>query len=368
MVFVAVWLCIGGGMVTLLLAAIGNRNKGVCSNYVISMDAAAVFMQKADVEKLLSGLTGGRITNREVADFNLYELEQQLEENSWISDAELWFDNKDVLHVRVAEKKPVARIFTTDGTSYYIDRASRKIPLSANNSAKVPVFTGYPANKEGSKKDSLLLARVTETATLIYDNPFWMAQVAQIDITDNGSMEMIPLVGTHTVRLGNDGDIAQKFHRLFLFYKQVLSKKGFGSYQVIDVQYKGQVVASKGEAKNRVDASQYRKHIQKLINESNDEIVPIPGKYDLQADSVTAVTPELDEMEKMKKPVQTVTNKATNPNPTKSFSEKQESSNVKKKVKQEEKKTNREKENKQVPKAVMPKKAEPVTEENGGYD
>src|SRR5690606_5044047 len=118
--------CIAGGMVTLLVAAMANRNKGICQDYVITMgtENGAVFMQKADVENLLKKLTGSNIRNREISTFNLYELERKLEENSWISDAELWFDNKDVLHVRVSEKQPIARVFTNEGESFYIDRAS----------------------------------------------------------------------------------------------------------------------------------------------------------------------------------------------------------------------------------------------------
>ncbi|MEQ1677194.1 MAG: hypothetical protein ABL876_10865, partial [Chitinophagaceae bacterium] len=36
-VFITVWLCIGGGMLTLLLAAISKKNKGECKGYSISI-------------------------------------------------------------------------------------------------------------------------------------------------------------------------------------------------------------------------------------------------------------------------------------------------------------------------------------------
>lgn len=44
-----------------------------------------------------------------------------------------------------------------------------------------------------------------------------------------------------------------------VFYKQVLSKTGFDKYKVIDVQYKGQVVASKYAGNAKVDSVQLRK-------------------------------------------------------------------------------------------------------------
>ena len=59
----------------------------------------------------------------------------------------MWFDNRNVLHVEVYEREPIARIFTTAGNSFYIDSTERKLPLSDKMSARVPVFTGFPDKK-----------------------------------------------------------------------------------------------------------------------------------------------------------------------------------------------------------------------------
>lgn len=345
-------------MLTLLLAAIGNRNKGACSGYSISLgEGTGVFIDKKDVEQMITKLAG-KIKGKEIADFNLFELEQELENNSWINDAELWFDNQDMLHIKVSEKQPVGMVFTTNGQSFYIDHTGRKIPLSAKRTARVPVFTGFPDSKKYSGKDSALQALVTSAANFIYNDPFWMAQVAQVDIDEKGKFEMIPVVGNHIVRLGSGEEIAKKFNRLYIFYKQVLSKKGFNSYQAIDVQYKGQVVASKNTENVKVDAARYRKHIEKLISESQDDIEPIPGKYELATDSVTAPAPELVEIERIES-VKTPDIKTTGPNPLKSLSSTPE--NV-----QKEKSAPKPK--KRVPKAVMPKKETTGEEANGGYN
>ncbi len=90
-----------------------------------------------------------------------------LEHNTWINEAELYFDNKDVLHVTVTEKEPVARIFTATGNSFYIDSIGRKMPLSDKLSARVPVFTGFPEKKVLSAADSVLLNEVRATPILL---------------------------------------------------------------------------------------------------------------------------------------------------------------------------------------------------------
>ncbi len=110
--------------------------------------------------------------------------------------------------------------------------------------------------------DSVLIQNVIATASFINGDPFWNAQVAQIDIHNCGAdcwtMSMIPVVGNHKVDLGDGSDIASKFHRLYLFYDQVLKRTGFDKYQKIDVQYNGQVIGVKGHY-SKVDSLQLRK-------------------------------------------------------------------------------------------------------------
>ena len=245
--FVTIWLTIGTGMLILLIAAIGRKNHGLCRDYKIAIKARQnnFFIDEKDILQLLVAAMNGNIKGQQISLFNLHQLEQLLEDNTWIKDAQLYFDNRDVLHIKITEREPIARIFTATGNSFYIDSIGRKMPLSNKMSARVPVFTGFPEKKVLSRKDSLLLNDVKTTARFIFNDPFWMAQAAQIDITPERTFEMTPVVGNHTVKLGDGENIDQKFHRLFVFYKQVLSKTGFDKYKVIDVQYAGQVIGSK---------------------------------------------------------------------------------------------------------------------------
>lgn len=378
--FIAVWLCIGGGMLTLLLAAISKNNKGLCKDYSINIkgEQKNYFIDTKDVEALLMQHTGGKIKGQAVTSFNLHELEQMLEHNSWINTAEIYFDNRDVLHVTIAEKEPVARIFTTGGNSFYIDSLGRKMPLSDKLSARVPVFTGYPEMKKMTAVDSLLLNDVKVTANYIINNPFWLSQVAQVDITDGNNFEMIPVVGNHLVRLGNGEDIDQKFHRLMVFYKQVLSKTGFDRYKIIDVQYKGQVVTSRYAGNAKIDSVQLRRNVEKLLRqaveaETDTAIKAMPQMVKLEADSAMTDDVSLPE-DKISNPEQ-----ISNPNPLKSvfptkIPEKKEAKPKenndkisKPAAKPVEKPAIRKPaEQKKVPKAVMPKK--PVEDANRGYN
>ncbi|MBC7949500.1 MAG: hypothetical protein H7Y42_16555 [Chitinophagaceae bacterium] len=276
--FVTVWIGIGCGMLTLLIAAIGKQKRDHCRDYTIQIKATNnnFFVDQQDVVKLLKASIKGEIKGQKKSAFNLQQMEQLLEKNVWIKDAELYFDNQEILHVAVTEREPIARLFTLTGKSFYIDETGKRMPTSEKLAAKIPVFTGFPEKVLG-RRDSLLLSDVTKTALFIGRNPFWMAQVAQVDITASREFEMVPVVGNHLVMLGNGEDIPKKFHRLFVFYKNVLSKTGFEKYKTINVQYARQVVGVK-DNDNRKDTARLRMNVEKLMRQSRE----------IQVDSVIA--------------------------------------------------------------------------------
>ncbi len=266
--FAMLWICIGGGMLSLLIAAIGKKNKELCSDYTITIKAGQdnFFIDEKDITKLLTVALGQDLKGKKIKEINLRQLENLLEDNVWIRNAELWFDNRNVLHVSVNEREPVARIFTNTGTTFYIDSAEVRMPISDKMSARVPVFTNFPDKQMLSAKDSLLLHDVKSTALFIMNDPFWRSQVAQIEINEQQNFEMIPVVGNHVVRLGNGQKIDKKFNRLMTFYKQVLSQRGFDVYSTVDVQYAGQVIGTKrGTEKVAVDTLKMRMNVEYLL-------------------------------------------------------------------------------------------------------
>ncbi|TMI66314.1 MAG: hypothetical protein E6H07_10580 [Bacteroidetes bacterium] len=274
--FILLWVVIGGGMITLLVAAIGKKKKETCSDYQVTIKGAQqnFFVDVKDITKLLTAASGGSIKGQHVSDIKMRKLEELLEDNEWIQDAELWFDNKNVLNVIVTEREPVARIFTTAGNTYYIDSTVKRMSLSDKMSARVPVFTNFPEKKVWTPNDSALMQDVKLVAQFVQHNEFWNSQVAQLDIINCGfncwQFEMVPVVGNHTVRLGNAENLEEKFSRLFTFYKQVLSKSGFDKYPVLDVQYKGQVIGLKEKPIGKVDSVLLRKNVEKLLLQSRE--------------------------------------------------------------------------------------------------
>jgi cell division protein FtsQ len=332
------WVCIGGGMLTLLIAAIGKKNREDCADYTIAIKNSEenLFIDANDIRKLLKSGAGFEIKGKKISEINLKKLEGLLRDNVWIRKAEMWFDNRNVLHVEVYEREPIARIFTTAGNTFYIDSTEKKLPLSDRLSARVPVFTGFIDKKVYSAKDSLLLTDVKNIATYIKVDPFWMSQVAQIDITAERNFELSPVIGNHLIKIGDGKDIEKKFNRLMIFYKQVLAQKGFDAYSIIDVQYSGQVVGTKrGSEKNKVDTVMLKRRVDEMLKQMQK-----------QYDSVAALKPITEKPTISGSQVSTndlraTSTQSTNPNALKAESLPSKSQN---------------KPNENKPRAVMPKK------------
>jgi cell division protein FtsQ len=149
------WVVIGGGMLTLLIAAMGKQKKNTCKDYSITIKGAAeddLFLGKSDIVKMLKAATKGNIKGQQKSSFNLLQMENLLEKNVWVRDAQLYFDSKDVLHVKVKEREPIARIFTAGGKSFYIDEEEQTMQLSDKRVLRFPCLPVSPIKKCEQKK------------------------------------------------------------------------------------------------------------------------------------------------------------------------------------------------------------------------
>jgi len=259
------WSLLGLCCVVLLVAAMKAKDSKACSNIEINIKGTTkhMFIKQADVVDVLNKNT---IHAGETLDeINLRKTEEQLKSNPWIKDAELFFDNHQILHVKITEREPVARVFTKSGESFYIDSSGLRLPVNENATARVIVFTSFPSDKKNlSKPDSLVLTDIKTITRYITADSFLNAQTAQINITSQRTYEITPVVGDQVIRIGDAENLDEKFTKLLAFYRQIFSKVGFERYSAIDVQYEGQVVAvRRGEGRAVSDTARAMKQLAK---------------------------------------------------------------------------------------------------------
>ena len=269
----SLWWLLGICICGLLTAGIQYKKHLPCSDIKVNIERVNghVFIDEKDITQILK--RNGAEAGKPIADIHLQALESILKRQPWILNAELFFDNNQVLNVSILEREPLARIFTIAGTSFYIDSSGMQLPLSDDYSARVPMFTAFTSGKKKlSKPDSLLMNDVKNIAKIIQQDSFWSAQVSQVNITPDKTFEIIPVLGNQVIELGNADSLQSKFDRLTAFYKQVWAKEGFEKYESISVAFSGQIVAVKrGAPKPSINSEA----AQRLINamQNGEDIV-----------------------------------------------------------------------------------------------
>ncbi len=254
------WVILGAGSVVLLVAAVNKKDTKQCRGIEVNISGVSnnFFIDKQDVLRIINHFAGTGAVGRSIADFDLVKMEAALKKDVWIREAEMFFDNNEVLQVAVAEREPIARVFTPGGSTFYIDNTTKMLPLSEKFSARVPVFTGFPSEARIlTKTDSALLNDIKNISIQIQADSFLMAMIDQVDITPQRTFEMVPKIGNQVIVFGDASDAAAKFKKLQLFYKKVMLQMGWNKYSIINLQYRNQVVA-KLRGKDDVSADSLR--------------------------------------------------------------------------------------------------------------
>jgi cell division protein FtsQ len=271
----SVWITIGIGAIVLLVAAIKRKDAQHCSGMSITIEGVDnnFFVDKKDIANTIALVTGGSVTGKEMSAFDLKKLEIALQKDIWVKTAQLFFDNNNRLVVKVLEREPVARVFTTAGTTFYIDSSLAMLPLSEKFSARLPVFTGFPSDKAVlTPQDSALLKDILTVSMAIQKDSFNMAMIDQVDINSQRIFEMVPKIGNTIIVFGDATDVAAKFYKLQLFYKEVMVKTGWNKYSEINVQYNGQVVAKRKGAEDKSIDSLRTLQLMQAIAENTERL------------------------------------------------------------------------------------------------
>jgi len=214
-----------------------------------------LFLSKDDILERLrnKGLVG---EDKKYAEVNLGDIEAVLADMPEVKNVDVYTKIGGEWVIDLELRQPIARIFNIDGSSCYLDRDGRLMPLSSKYSAHVLSVTGNINETDYSKtvsgiinNDSLktieILDDLYKISTYVCSDEFLSAQFTQVHINAYNEFELIPRVGDHRILFGEAENIAGKFKKMELFYTEGLSRAGWEKYDTINIMYKSQVVCSK---------------------------------------------------------------------------------------------------------------------------
>lgn len=293
-----VWCLISTGTVLLLTAAVQKNNKVICKGVEVEISGVSkhVFVNAEDVKSIIQNYTERKLTSVPANTIDLHKLEKLIERNVWVNNAQLYFDINGILHVRIHEREPIARIFTKGNETYYIDSSLKILPISDKVNARVPVFTGFPGETAVlNEKDKNLLMDVKNLALYISKDEFLESLIEQVDIHQY-KFEFVPKIGDQIIVFGEAENYEEKFKKLKLFYKKAMTKVGFQKYSQIDLQYKDQIVA-KIRTREEIKADSLRTiQMMKLIAEYTEKMAEDTSLVPSAKSEDTKLSPDINEI------------------------------------------------------------------------
>lgn len=215
------------------------------------------FVHENDILKLLEEK---HVPFKEVSygELELRRAEEVILEHPAVQAVEAWTTQEGTLHLQVEQRKPVLRVIDLLNDSYYIDDQGGFMPVSEEYTARVPVATGFIADRfhhqnmtlsEIADNDSLLAISETDDLyafiKLINRDALLQALTEQLYVDTNGDIELVTKWGPKTVFLGKSDDAPMKMMKLKLFYTQAIPTVGWEAYESINLTLRNQIICTK---------------------------------------------------------------------------------------------------------------------------
>ena len=209
----------------------------VCREVTINIqdEGKRNYVTKHELENYLSSSCGS-LKGDSIDYALLSDVEKSLLKHPMLRTAEAWCSPEGVLHLSVTQRQPVLRVMGDE--NYYVDSDRRRMPVRSTTAAYVPVVTGRVPLRFAA-------GELYDFVQWMEDDPYWRAQIEQINVISPQRIELIPRVGSGVVVLGSLDNYAGKLRKLKKLYQDGFSSFGWNDYAEVDLRFRGQVVCRK---------------------------------------------------------------------------------------------------------------------------
>ncbi len=202
------------------------------------------FVDKGDINKLISNNNAINVMGIAMENIDLKGIEERIKTNKFVESADVYKDLKGSLIVNISQRRPIARVIRNTGPDGYISEKGVILPTSEKFTARVVLISGKNVDKLLIKDFEQINSEesILHVVQFIDNDPFWKAQIAQIELDDNNELILHPQVGKQEIIFGSPVDYQQKFKKLKVFFKQILPQKGWNKYEKVNIKYNNQIV------------------------------------------------------------------------------------------------------------------------------
>lgn len=223
-------------MVVFLYAFTSKRNNG---RKLLKTDIELVgnenYITKDSVNNLLIQ-SYGAVASIHKVDLDLNSVEKRLNSNAMVEKAEVYITVDGKLKAIITQRRPVARIFE-GSQSYYLDSKGQKMPLSDNETARVPLVTGNIEMADAKKMQQLL--------DYIYKDAFLNKNIIGLSVTPVGNMILKSRGDDYDIVFGKPINIERKFENYKAFLQDAAKDTLIKNYKTVNLKFTQQVVCTK---------------------------------------------------------------------------------------------------------------------------
>lgn len=216
-------------IVTIVLGSYFDKlyqNEKVTATQVHIYPMEKTFIMPDEVNKLI------KVKNNISKNINVDSLENVLEQNGYVRNAEVYKDLNGHLVAEVEQYKPIARVI--GNSSYYLDESGNKKPLSKHYTEKVTLIYG---NIKSNMK-----AKLIDLIKIIHDDRFLNDIVSEIHLNSQNNIWLKTDLITADFNIDLNNNVKAQLYKLKAIYSYLIKEKLINKYRHIDLQFENQAV------------------------------------------------------------------------------------------------------------------------------
>lgn len=170
------------------------------------------------------------------------EIEEVLKSSPFVNDAQCYKTQSGHVCIQLTQRMPVMRVKADNGDDYYVDNHGGVMP-NTKYCSDIMIATGRVNRQYACKV-------LTKVGNTIVNDKLWRNQIVQVNVLDDGMIELVPRVGEHIIFIGSPNGLPEKLKRLEKFYRYGLSKAGWNKYSYINLAFENQIICKKKQNNN----------------------------------------------------------------------------------------------------------------------
>ena len=239
------WLGIAAWFVVILGFVSATADQVLCTHIEVHLSDTVRSRFVTDPElRSMFRAEGLELQGYPLNEINTRQLEELLEKNAYIRNAEVSTNVSGAMEIRLEQSVPLVRIMPEGREGFYLDTEGEILPLSRQFVPHILLVSGHISSADNSTGVEQL-REIHRFCTYVSGHPFWSEQLVQLYVNRRGEYELIPRVGAHQILLGSMDQWERKLKNLELLYDQGLSIYGWNSYGTINLKYTNQVICTK---------------------------------------------------------------------------------------------------------------------------